>query len=102
VDAAEVQNTLACARAHAMIRSEAQFCVEELKTGYLIFAGQDTPLTCATGVGASSPLTCGELDRLADFFESRGTAPCIHVSNKSEGPVYQQLRPMVICSAARW
>ncbi len=45
----------------------------EIAGGCAIFAGVDSPLTQAVGLGLSGPVTPSELGRLEAFFHSRGT-----------------------------
>jgi hypothetical protein len=79
IHGAETLNVLACAKARALVCSGFELCIRELDTGYLVFAGTQTPLTCAISVGNSGPLDRRELARMSKFFLERGAAPAIHV-----------------------
>jgi ribosomal protein S18 acetylase RimI-like enzyme len=46
--------------------------VENIAGGIAVFAGVDSPITQAVGVGLDGPVTEVELDRLEDFYFSRG------------------------------
>ncbi len=46
--------------------------VENIAGGIAVFAGVDSPITQAVGVGLDGPVTEAELERLEDFYFSRG------------------------------
>ncbi|HEY6391194.1 MAG TPA: hypothetical protein VIX89_07955 [Bryobacteraceae bacterium] len=46
--------------------------VENIAGGIAVFAGVDSPITQAAGVGLDGSVTEAELDRLEDFYFSRG------------------------------
>ena len=46
--------------------------VENIAGGIAVFAGVDSPITQAVGIGLDGPVTEAELDRLEDFYLSRG------------------------------
>jgi len=48
--------------------------------GWAIYAGQDSPMTHALGVGMSGPVDVAELERMEAFFRERGTAAVIDLS----------------------
>jgi ribosomal protein S18 acetylase RimI-like enzyme len=48
--------------------------VENIAGGIAVFAGVDSPITQAVGLGLDGPVTEAELDRLEDFYFSRGAA----------------------------
>jgi len=52
---------------------------EEIAGGVVAFTGVDSPITQALGVGLNGPVTGAELDRLEDFFFSRGAAVAIEL-----------------------
>jgi hypothetical protein len=66
VERAEAANALACVQAQA---GSASF---ETSGGLAVFAGADSPLTQVVGIGLSGPVSSADLDRLEEFFHSRG------------------------------
>src|SRR5579864_1926332 len=48
--------------------------------GYAMYAGPDSPLTQAIGLGMNGPVTADDLERLEEFYRERGTATHIEVS----------------------
>jgi ribosomal protein S18 acetylase RimI-like enzyme len=60
--------------------------IENIAGGIAVFAGVDSPITQAVGTGLDGPVTEAELDRLEDFYFSRGApvnlelCPFIHPS----------------------
>lgn len=46
----------------------------EVAGGFASFAGVDSPLTHAIGLGLNGPVSAAEMDRLEDFYRSRGSA----------------------------
>ena len=58
-------------RAHAQIYPEAAATSMQIMGGYATFAGVDSPLTQAFGLGLSGEVSEAELDTLEDFYRSR-------------------------------
>jgi hypothetical protein len=71
LEAAEAANARGC------MGSGADAAVLEVAGGIAVFTGADTPLTHAVGIGLNGPVSAEELDRLEDFFRSRGARPAI-------------------------
>src|ERR1700687_5122181 len=46
--------------------------VENIAGGIVVFAGVDSPITQAAGIGLDGPVAEADLDRLEDFYFSRG------------------------------
>ena len=49
----------------------------EVAGGLAVFAGAESPLTCATGLGLYGPVPKTEIDRMETFFRARGARPAI-------------------------
>jgi GNAT superfamily N-acetyltransferase len=62
------------ARTHSQLHPEAGSTSIEVAGGSAIFAGVDSPITQAFALGLSGPVTDEEIDRLEDFYRSRGAA----------------------------
>lgn len=75
-----------CGEAVRELAPQTQAAIEEIAGGIAVYTGVDSPITQAVGVGLDGPVTEKELDRLEDFFFSRGApvalelCPFIHPS----------------------
>jgi GNAT superfamily N-acetyltransferase len=61
-----------CAEAVPVLPSGIHSASEEIAGGIAVFTGVDSPITQAFGVGLGGPVAQTELERLEDFFFSRG------------------------------
>ncbi len=66
IEAAEAANAIACAHAAGGT------AVEQVAGGCAVFAGVNSMLTRALGLGMNGPVSASEVDRMEDFFRSRG------------------------------
>ncbi|MGH9735139.1 MAG: GNAT family N-acetyltransferase [Candidatus Acidiferrales bacterium] len=80
-----------CADAANKFHPEIGAASEEIAGGIAVFAGIDSPVTQALGVGLSGPVSDAELDRLEHFFQSRGTATAIELCPFAGLPIYEAL-----------
>ncbi len=86
LEMAEAHACRACAEAFHQQHPEFPVAVEEIAGGFAVFAGVDSPVTQAIGVGLHGEVSDFDLDRLQDFFSSRATAaavelcPLVHMS----------------------
>jgi GNAT superfamily N-acetyltransferase len=62
------------ARTHLRLHPEAGATSIPVAGGHAIFAGVDSPLTQAFALGLSGPVAEDEIDRMEDFYRSRGVA----------------------------
>lgn len=69
-----------CAVAAHRAHPEHEITHAELGGGIAVFTGVDSPLTQAIGVGLSGPVSAAELDRLEDFFSSRGASVALELA----------------------
>jgi GNAT superfamily N-acetyltransferase len=65
------------ANGFALARAGASIVAEPMLGGCALFAGVGSPMTHALGIGMDGTPAKGELDRLEDFFHSRGSAALI-------------------------
>jgi hypothetical protein len=63
----------------------------EVGGGLVAFTGADSPLTQAYGVGAREPVTPEDIERITDFYESRGAVPRVFVTPLSDATLAQAL-----------
>jgi ribosomal protein S18 acetylase RimI-like enzyme len=61
-----------CARMFQQLRPEVGAAFEPICGGHMIFAGLNSPIGHACGLGFDAPVTSGDLDRLEDFYRSHG------------------------------
>ena len=65
--------------------------VLEIAGGIAVFTTADSPLTHAVGIGLDGPVSAAELDRLEDFFRSRGARPSIDLCPLADQGLLPQL-----------
>lgn len=86
---AEADAGRACAEALRNLRPEIPVAIEQVAGGIALFAGVGSPVTQAIGVGMDEPVAEAELDRLEDFFWSRGTPAELEVCPLVDLALYQ-------------
>jgi GNAT superfamily N-acetyltransferase len=74
LESAEAAAGAAATHALARIHPESGAAVESIGGGRAMFAGKTSPITQAFCVGLYGPVSDAEMDRLEDFFHSRGAA----------------------------
>ncbi len=72
LEAAEAAGGAAATRALSRLRPAIGAAVESIAGGEAMFSGKDSPITQAFGVGLHGPVPESEMNRLEDFFHSRG------------------------------
>lgn len=80
-----------CADAAQKFHPELGAASEEIAGGIAVYAGIDSPVTQALGVGLRGPVDEAELDHLEDFFRSRGAATAIELCPFAGIPLYEAL-----------
>ena len=63
----------------------------EIAGGCAVFAGADSPLTQAVGLGLNGPVSQSDLDALMGFFRSRGASPRVEVCPLAEPGLLEAL-----------
>lgn len=85
----ELTNTISCvefARAHAQLYPHLQALSVPMMGGYATYAGIDSPITQAFGLGLNGAVEAQQVEELEDFYFSRKTAvnielcPLAHIS----------------------
>ena len=71
LESAEEMPQVEYAHYYARVRPEIGATVEPIAGGHMIFAGLNSPIGRAVGMGFSAPVTAEELDRLEDFYRSK-------------------------------
>ncbi|HKQ06738.1 MAG TPA: GNAT family N-acetyltransferase [Blastocatellia bacterium] len=70
----DAEGGVAFARAYADLFLESEATAESFAGGWATFAGVDSPLTQAFALGLAGPVEEAEIERMEDFFRSRGAA----------------------------
>ncbi len=79
-----------CAEAFHLARPEFPVAVEEIGGGVAVFAGVDSPVTQAVGVGLGAAVTDKDLDRLGNFFLSRNAPAAVELCPLVEMSLYEK------------
>ena len=79
MEMAEAHACHACAESFQRQHPAFPVAVQEIAGGFAVFAGVDSPVTQAIGVGLHGEVSDSDLDRLGDFFHSRGSAAAVEL-----------------------
>jgi GNAT superfamily N-acetyltransferase len=90
VEHAEGKACRECAEAFHLAHPEFPVAVEEIAGGVAVFAGVDSPVTQAIGVGLGDPVKDEELDRLGDFFQARNAPTAVELCPLVEMSLYER------------
>lgn len=91
VEMAEAVAMQACAEAALRLRPDQPIAIANFGGGIAAFAGKDSPVTQAIGVGLDGPVADAELDGLEEFFHSRGAAVALELCPLVDLALYQTL-----------
>ena len=72
LESAEEVPQVDCARMFQTLRPEVGADFEPFCGGHMMFAGLDSPIGHAAGLGFDGPVTAADLDRLENFYRSHG------------------------------
>jgi GNAT superfamily N-acetyltransferase len=90
VENAEATACRNCAQAFAEAHPEFPTAIEEIAGGVAVFAGVDSPITQAIGVGINGSVDDADVDRLTRFFHSRKAPAAAEVCPFSEMSLYEK------------
>jgi GNAT superfamily N-acetyltransferase len=90
VEMAEARAGRECAEACHRLHPEFPVAVEEIAGGIAVFAGVDSPVTQAIGVGLQGAVNDAELDALGEFFHSRKVPAAIELCPLVEMSLYEK------------
>jgi len=90
VENAEATGCRECAEAFHLSHPEFPVAVERIGGGVAVFAGVDSPVTQAIGVGINGPVDDDALNRLGDFFLSRKAPAAVEVCPFVEMSLYEK------------
>jgi GNAT superfamily N-acetyltransferase len=90
MEMAEAHAGRECAEACHRLHPEFPVAVEEIAGGIAVFAGVDSPVTQAIGVGLHGAVSDTELDALGEFFHSRKAPAAIELCPLVEMSLYEK------------
>jgi len=90
VEMAEANAGRECAEACRRFHPEHSVAIEEIAGGVAVFAGVDSPITQAIGVGLHGPVNGAEVDALGDFFHSRRAPAAIELCPLVDISLYEK------------
>jgi GNAT superfamily N-acetyltransferase len=90
VEMAEANAGRECAEACHRLHPDYPVAVLEIAGGVAVFAGVDSPVTQAIGVGLHGPVSDAELDALGDFFQSHNAPAAIELCPLVEMSLYEK------------
>ena len=89
IEAAEAQSGVDCATTMAHLRPESGAGAEPVAGGSAIFAGVNSPVTQAVGVGLHGPVSEAEIEQLEQFYRSRGDAVRVELSPHAHPSLFE-------------
>jgi GNAT superfamily N-acetyltransferase len=90
VEMAEANAGRECAEACHRLHPEYPVAVAEIAGGFAVFAGVDSPVTQAIGVGLHGLVSDAELDALGEFFHSRKAPAAIELCPLVDMNLYEK------------
>jgi GNAT superfamily N-acetyltransferase len=90
VEMAEANAGRECAEACHRLHPDYPVAIEEIAGGVAVFAGVDSPVTQAIGVGLCGPVSDAELDTLGEFFHRRAAPAAIELCPLGEMSLYEK------------
>jgi len=90
----EAMEALACQDTGRMVgalRPEISAATERIAGGWAVFTGIGSPISEARGLGMEGPVTEADIDRLEDFYHSRGDSIRIEVCPLADASLHQLL-----------
>jgi GNAT superfamily N-acetyltransferase len=91
VENAEATGCRECAEASQKLHPEFPFAIERIAGGVAVFAGPDSPITQAIGIGINGPVEDSDLNRLGDFFQSRSAPAAAEICPFVDMALYERL-----------
>lgn len=92
LEAAEEMPQVYYARLYQKLRPEISAAAEPICGGHMIFAGVGSLIGRAVGLGLESPVSAGDLDRLEEFYYSRGAPAQLDVCPLTEAGLMEMLK----------
>jgi len=83
-ETAEALNQVEFTRAYNDFHKSSEAAYRKINTGYAIFAGADSMLTQAFGLGLDGPVTEAEIIELEEFYKQRGAPANVETSHLAD------------------
>src|SRR5438552_385125 len=80
------------ARLYQKLYPEVNAAAEEICGGHMVFAGVGSPIGRAVGLGLDGPVSSANLDRLEQFYRSRGAAAQVDVCPLTDSTLIEMLK----------
>lgn len=91
LETAEALNQVEYAKAYNRVGLEPEAAYKKIGSGYVVFAGVDSPLSQSFGLGLEGEVAGDELDELEAFFKDRGAAVNVEICNMADMSLIQKL-----------
>jgi len=91
LETAQALNQVEYAKAYNRMGLEPEAAHKKIGSGHAVFAGADSPLTQAFGLGLEGEVDDDELDELEAFFKDRGAGVNVEVCNMADMIFIQKL-----------
>ncbi len=92
LEAAEEIPQVYYARLYQKLRPEINAAAEAIGGGHMIFAGVGSLIGRAVGLGFDGPVSAADLDRLEEFYRSRGAPAQVDVCPLSDGKLMEMVK----------
>src|ERR1700723_460580 len=90
VEIAEAHAGCECAEACHRLHPDFPIAVEEIAGGIAVFAGVDSPVTQAIGIGLQGEVSDADLDAVGEFFHSRNAPAAIELCPLVDMGLYEK------------
>jgi GNAT superfamily N-acetyltransferase len=84
LETVESLNSVEYSEAMRRVRPDSEATSKKIGTGHAVFAGIDSPITQAFGIGFGGEVSDEEIDELEEFFKARGSAVNVEVCHLSD------------------
>ena len=91
LESAEEMPQVDCARMLQKLHPEIEAAFEPFCGGHMIFAGLNSPIGHAAGLGFNGPVTASALDRLESFYKSHGAPAQLDLCPLTDPSVLEQV-----------
>lgn len=92
LESTERMAQIAYAEALQRARPQANVAIEPIAGGHMVFTGPQSPIGRTIGIGLQGPVTAGDVDRIEDFYFSRGADAQIDVVPAADESLFVLLR----------
>jgi len=90
IELAQAQAAVDCAEALGRMRPDGRGTVEPIAGGFAVYCGAGSPVTQAVGLGLDGAVSDAEVDRLEEFYRSRGETVRVETCPLADASLIQQ------------